>query len=82
MRDTDSIFVDKELDPSHAIIGRGLGEFKLEYILKEAVFLCPKIYAGIPIDKNMLNIFCNAKFWLYFSLLIYFFYNTINKTIF
>ncbi len=47
--DTDSIFTDKPLDPS--MTGSELGQMKLEYILKEGVFLGPKIYAGIT-NKN------------------------------
>lgn len=47
--DTDSIFIDTPL--SNEEIGLDLGKFKLEYIFKEAVFLGPKIYAGIT-DNN------------------------------
>lgn len=54
--DTDSAFVDKELDLE--FIGRGLGLFKLEYVFKEAVFLGPKIYAGITTDNKYI---CKIK---------------------
>ena len=43
--DTDSIFIDKEL-PSN-LIGNEIGQFKLEYIFSEGVFLGPKIYCGV-----------------------------------
>jgi hypothetical protein len=46
--DTDSIFIDKELDSK--LINTKLGAFKLEYTFKEIVFLGPKIYAGITTD--------------------------------
>ena len=41
--DTDSLFIRGKL--SKELIGKELGQFKLEYILKEAVFLGPKLYA-------------------------------------
>lgn len=43
--DTDSAFIEGELDPK--LIGKGLGQFKLEYRFKECVFLAPKVYGGI-----------------------------------
>jgi DNA polymerase elongation subunit (family B) len=43
--DTDSLFLDIPL--SDDLINNKLGGLKLEYILKEAVFLGPKVYAGI-----------------------------------
>ena len=46
--DTDSIFIDGELPES--MIGKGLGQLKLEYIVKKAVFLAPKVYALITED--------------------------------
>jgi DNA polymerase elongation subunit (family B) len=54
--DTDSIFTDKPL-PSWMISNK-LGSLKLEYIFKEAVFLGPKIYAGITTDNNYI---CKIK---------------------
>nr|BAM29340.1 dnapol [Lentinula edodes] len=42
--DTDSIDIDKELDPK--FIGEELGQFKLEHVFDEAVFLAPKMYGG------------------------------------
>jgi hypothetical protein len=51
--DTDSIFTNKPLPDS--MIGKELGLLKLEYIFKEAVFLGPKIYAGITIDGNYIS---------------------------
>jgi hypothetical protein len=46
--DTDSIFIDGELPES--LIGKGLGQLKLEYTVKKAVFLAPKVYALITED--------------------------------
>jgi hypothetical protein len=43
--DTDSIYIDKELSPE--FVGGELGQFKLENIFKEAIFLGPKVYGGI-----------------------------------
>ena len=43
--DTDSIFVDKELNSS--LVNSGLGNMKLEYKLTDSIFLAPKVYAGI-----------------------------------
>ena len=54
--DTDSIFVDKDLPKD--LIGNEIGQFKLEYIFKEVVFLGPKIYGGL-IDNN--NFICKIK---------------------
>lgn len=42
--DTDSIFIDKPLDPS--FIGPELGKMKLEYIFEESIFLASKVYGG------------------------------------
>ena len=39
--DTDSSILDTPL-PDH-MIGKGLGQFKLEYVIKKAVFLAPKV---------------------------------------
>jgi len=43
--DTDSIIVDKPL--VDLFVGSELGQFKLECIYEEAVFLAPKVYGGI-----------------------------------
>jgi DNA polymerase type B, organellar and viral len=43
--DTDSFVTNKPL-PSF-MVGSGLGQFKLEYTIKRAVFLAPKVYAFI-----------------------------------
>ena len=43
--DTDSIFTDKPFLSSY--VGNNLGQLKLENIYKEAIFLCPRVYAGI-----------------------------------
>ena len=43
--DTDSIDIDKPLDPIY--IGSGLGKMKLEHIFDDAIFLTPKVYGGI-----------------------------------
>ena len=48
--DTDSIFIDKDLDKN--LLNNEIGNFKLEYIFKKAVFLSPKIYAGITDDNK------------------------------
>jgi hypothetical protein len=54
--DTDSIFIDSDLDSK--FVNNEIGNFKLEYIFKESVFLGPKIYAGI-IDDN--KYICKVK---------------------
>ena len=51
--DTDSIFIDIWLYRKY--VGSEIGQFKLEYALKEAVFLGPKIYAGITTDDKYIN---------------------------
>lgn len=47
--DTDSFFIDKPL-PDHLVSPTELGKYKLEHIYKEALFLAPKVYAGITQD--------------------------------
>lgn len=42
--DTDSIDIDKPLDPS--LIGEELGKMKLEHIFDDAIYLAPKVYGG------------------------------------
>jgi hypothetical protein len=51
--DTDSIFIDSDLD--NKFLNNDIGNFKLEYIFKEAVFLGPKIYAGITFDNKYIS---------------------------
>ena len=46
--DTDSIVTDTPL-PKH-LVGGGLGQFKLEYEIKKAVFLAPKVYGIVTTD--------------------------------
>jgi hypothetical protein len=48
--DTDSIVTDKPL-PSF-MVGKELGQFKLEYIIKRAVFLAPKVYGLITTNND------------------------------
>ena len=42
--DTDSVDLDKPLPDKY--VGEDLGQFKLEHIFDEAVFLSPKVYGG------------------------------------
>lgn len=42
--DTDCVMVNESLDP--ILIGPGLGQFKLEYVFKESIFIAPKVYGG------------------------------------
>ena len=46
--DTDSIDTTELLNPK--FIGDDLGQFKLEHVFDEAVYLAPKVYGGI--DHN------------------------------
>lgn len=46
--DTDSAITDRPL-PSF-MVGNALGQFKLEYIIRRAVFLAPKVYGLITTD--------------------------------
>lgn len=43
--DTDSADLDRELDPK--LVGKKLGQMKLEHVFKESVYLAPKVYGGI-----------------------------------
>src|ERR1700721_2853588 len=54
--DTDSLFLSKELDLN--LIGKELGQFKLEHFFKEIVFLSAKCYAGLTVDGNYI---CKIK---------------------
>lgn len=47
--DTDSIFIDKELDPR--LVNSNLGNMKLEYKFTDSIFLAPKVYAGMTDDN-------------------------------
>jgi hypothetical protein len=47
--DTDSIVIDSPL--SDNLVGKALGQVKLEHIIKNAVFLAPKVY-GLITDDN------------------------------
>ena len=58
--DTDSLFISGLL--SKELIGNELGKFKLEYVFKEAVFLGPKLYAGVTIDDQYI---CKVKGYKY-----------------
>jgi len=52
--DTDSIFldVDLELILPH-LVGRGLGQLKLEHEFSKAVFLAPKVYGVLLQEVNL-----------------------------
>jgi hypothetical protein len=59
--DTDSLFLNKELDPK--VIGKGLGQWKLEADIVEAVFIGPKKYCFIDINGKFKKVYAgvNAK---------------------
>lgn len=48
--DTDSIVIDKPLPDT--LIGKKLGQLKLEHIVNKAVFLAPKVYGIVDQDGN------------------------------
>jgi hypothetical protein len=48
--DTDSVVIDKELPAE--LVGKKLGQVKLEHIIKRAVFLAPKVYGLEDVDGN------------------------------
>jgi hypothetical protein len=48
--DTDSADIDKELDES--IVGKKLGQMKLEHRFKESVYLAPKVYGGVGVKYS------------------------------
>jgi hypothetical protein len=52
--DTDSIDIDKKLDPK--FVGDKLGQMKLEHIFNDAVFLAPKMYGGITDNYEYVRI--------------------------
>ena len=51
--DTDSIFVTSRLPDN--IISKDIGKWKLEYVLKKAIFLAPKVYGGITNDGKEIS---------------------------
>ena len=52
-QDTDSIYINKDLNQINPEwISSELGKFKLEYIFKDAVFLAPKVYAGLTLENK------------------------------
>lgn len=54
--DTDSLIIDRAL-PEHLVSSTELGKYKLENVYKEAVFLAPKVYAGITLEgKEIIKI--------------------------
>jgi hypothetical protein len=52
--DTDSIDIDRELDPK--FVGTELGKMKLEHIFSKAVFLAPKVYGGITSNYEYVKV--------------------------
>jgi hypothetical protein len=49
--DTDSGVIDSPL-PS-CLVGPELGQFKLEHVIKKAVFLAPKVYGFINMEGDV-----------------------------
>jgi hypothetical protein len=65
--DTDSFYVNKRfLDE---LIGTKLGQFKLEAVIKEAVFVAPKLYGCITIDGEEISKVKGYKHHVPFGLL-------------
>jgi len=52
--DTDSIDLDKPLDPK--FIGSEIGKMKLEQIFKKVVYLAPKVYGGVTSEYEYIKI--------------------------
>jgi hypothetical protein len=52
--DTDSIDMDKPLDPK--FVGKELGKMKLEHIFNEVVYLAPKVYGGRTDDGDIVKV--------------------------
>jgi hypothetical protein len=50
--DTDSIVTDKPID--NALVGNGLGQFKLEYEIKEGYFISSKTYCLVLKDGEII----------------------------
>jgi hypothetical protein len=57
--DTDSIDINTPL-PDH-LVGKELGQMKLEYNFIEATFLAPKVYGGLYSDNNQLKSITKVK---------------------
>lgn len=54
--DTDSVILAKPLDP--ALVGKGLGQLRLDYEIKEGIFISPKTYAvRVYSQGNIVEIF-------------------------
>ena len=51
--DTDSIVINQPLPEE--MVGSALGQFKLEYEIREAVFLAPKVYAFVATDGTVVK---------------------------
>ena len=54
--DTDSIFINRELE--NHLVNDNLGNMKLEYKFNDAIFLAPKVYAGLTSDNKKI---CKVK---------------------
>ena len=52
--DTDSVDLDKPLPDKY--VGEDLGQFKLEHIFDEGVFLSPKVYGGKTPDYEYVKV--------------------------
>ena len=52
--DTDSIDISSKLREEY--IGKELGQLKLEYIFRDAVYLAPKVYGGLTESKEIIKI--------------------------
>ena len=52
--DTDSIYIDGLLPSKY--VGKEIGQFKLEDVFDEAVFLSPKVYGGITSDYEIVRV--------------------------
>ncbi|KAH7916880.1 hypothetical protein BV22DRAFT_1027292, partial [Leucogyrophana mollusca] len=57
--DTDSIDIDRPLPET--LVGKELGEMKLEYNFIEATFLAPKVYGGVHLDNDNLKELTKVK---------------------
>ena len=53
--DTDSAYINKDLsqlDKYKEWISKDLGKLKLEHVFTKAIFLSPKVYAGVTVDNK------------------------------